>query len=466
MFKLITGLLFSSITYAQWSNDPNQNLLIADRPGEEAQPKIVATADGGAYISWFDNTNGGYDVYIQRIDANGTEQWPHNGVLVADRSFTSTQDYGLAIDSNGNALLAFRDDRNANEEITVNAISSTGELLWGTTGIKVNVTTGFLANPKVAGTSDGQVAVAWTQDSDVVVQKLDSNGVAQWGNGITLTATNSSLISSDLKASDQGNVIVSMVESASFQAPKLLWAQKLAAADGASLWGAEPLQVLDSGSLQFGNFPSFITDDSGGAIFSWYTSSPSLNCWVQHINSNGTPRFVQNGVATSTHASQIRTSPSAAYDPNSQTIYTFWPELSSNQAQSGIYGQKFDANGIRQWTDSGRSLVALDNNQRYFIQTQLINDQPMVTWINSRSFNNDIIEGAQVDTNGTLTWTPAITELNSSTAGDSRLASAISGQGFGMYVWSENNNIKAQNLNVDGTLGSDLIFANGFDSLN
>ena len=50
MLKLIAGLLFSSITFAQWSNDPNQNLLIADRPGEEAQPKIIATADGGAYI--------------------------------------------------------------------------------------------------------------------------------------------------------------------------------------------------------------------------------------------------------------------------------------------------------------------------------------------------------------------------------------------------------------------------------
>ena len=90
----------------------------------------------------------------------------------------------------------------------------------------------------------------------------------------------------------------------------------------------------------------------------------------------------------------------------------------------------------------------------------------MVTWINSRSFNNDIIEGAQVDTDGMTSWTPAITVLNSSTASDSRLASAISSQGFGMYVWSENNNIKAQNLNVDGTLGSDLIFANGFDSIN
>ena len=463
MLKLIAGLLFSSITLAQWSTDSNQNLLIADRSGEEAQPKIVATADGGAYISWFDNTNGGYDVYLQRIDANGIEQWPHNGILVADRSFSSTQDYGLAIDTNDNALLAFRDDRGGTEKITANAISSNGVLLWGTSGIQVNVSTGFLANPKVAGTSDGQAVVAWTQDNDVVVQKLDSSGVAQWGNGITLSATNSSLISSDLKASDQGNVIVSMVESASFQSPKHLWAQKLAAADGASLWGVEPIPVLDSGSLQFGNFPSFITDDAGGAIFSWYTSSPSLNCWIQHINAGGTQLFPQNGVATSTHTSQIRTSPSSVYDPINQTTYTFWPELSSNQAQSGIYGQKFDATGNRQWTDSGRSLVALDDNQRYFIQTQLINNQLMITWINSRSFNNDIIEGTQVDTDGITTWTPAMTELNSSTATDSRLTSASSTQGFGMYVWAEDENIKTQNLNSDGSLGNDLIFADGFD---
>ncbi len=69
-------------------------------------------------MSWFDNATGGYDVYLQRLDAAGVEQWPHNGVLVADRGYSSTMDYGLAVDTAGCALLAFNDDRTG-EAVTV-----------------------------------------------------------------------------------------------------------------------------------------------------------------------------------------------------------------------------------------------------------------------------------------------------------------------------------------------------------
>ncbi len=470
MYRLIAcllfpGLLFPIMTHAQWSNDSMNNLTIADRNNEQVQPKIIATDDGGAYISWYDNAAGGYDVYLQRIDAAGVEQWPHNGILIADRGYSSTQDYGLAIDSSGNALLVFRDDRGGTENISANKINPAGDLLWGTTGIQVNSSSGFLANPKITGTSDGQVVVAWTRDADVIVQKLDSAGTALWGNGVTLSAAGSSLITSDLQASDQGTAIVSMVESASFSAPKHLWAQKLASADGAPLWGINPLPVFDlvNGSLQFGNFPSFITDDIGGAIFSWYTASPSLNCRVQRVDSSGTEYFAHNGLETSTNPSQLRVSPASAFDTNSESIYTFWTELNNNQSQTGIYGQKFNASGTRQWSDNGQVLVPLSSSSRIFVQTAIINNQAMVAWINSFGFNNDIIEGTQVDSGGNFTWTPEVVEIGSNTNTDSRLNSTVSSDGFAMYVWSESTDIKAQNLNTDGTLGMDLIFINGFE---
>ncbi|MHC4588699.1 MAG: hypothetical protein ACYTAQ_05015, partial [Planctomycetota bacterium] len=91
---------------------------MSDRAGEQTQAKIHATSDGGAYISWFDNSSGGYDVYLQRLDAAGNEQWAHNGVLIADRTFSSTQDYDLDVDAADHALLAFRDTRLTGTQIT------------------------------------------------------------------------------------------------------------------------------------------------------------------------------------------------------------------------------------------------------------------------------------------------------------------------------------------------------------
>ena len=77
----------------QWTSDHAANTTIADRSGEQVQSKIRATPDGGCVIVWFDNSAGGYDVYAQRLDAQGNALWPHNGVLVRDRSVSSTQDY-------------------------------------------------------------------------------------------------------------------------------------------------------------------------------------------------------------------------------------------------------------------------------------------------------------------------------------------------------------------------------------
>ena len=79
-----------SLCHAQWSDDAALNTPLITAAGEQAQPKIARTADGGAYISWFDNRTGGYDVYLQRIDADGQPQWQADGILVADRSFSST----------------------------------------------------------------------------------------------------------------------------------------------------------------------------------------------------------------------------------------------------------------------------------------------------------------------------------------------------------------------------------------
>ena len=146
-------LAMTNPALAQWSSNAAVNLAVANRTGIQDQAKIRPTSDGGCYISWYDNSAGGYDVYIQRLDRNGNEQFAHNGVLVADRSFSSTQDYGLAVDANDNAIITYRDDRSTGVQIGVNKILPDGTLAWGTNGVLVTNTTSFVASPKVAVTS-------------------------------------------------------------------------------------------------------------------------------------------------------------------------------------------------------------------------------------------------------------------------------------------------------------------------
>jgi hypothetical protein len=90
----------------------------------------------------------------------------------------------------------------------------------------------FVAAPDVAGTSDGNAVVGWTQDIDVRLQKLDSDGAALWGSGVTLSHATDEFLFSDLEAADAGTAIVSFIHQPEFMAPKHLWAQKPAWADG------------------------------------------------------------------------------------------------------------------------------------------------------------------------------------------------------------------------------------------
>src|SRR5688572_25343785 len=103
------GLCGTSVI-AQWSHNPSVNLGISVGGSDQAQPKIVPTADGGCYVSWLDGIGTGWDTRLQRLDARGFKLWPDPGVLVADTAFSSTEDYGIDVDADGNAIIAYRDN--------------------------------------------------------------------------------------------------------------------------------------------------------------------------------------------------------------------------------------------------------------------------------------------------------------------------------------------------------------------
>jgi hypothetical protein len=89
-FLTIVFVTVSSTTFAQWSTNPAINLTVCDTTGEQALAKIGSTSDGGSYVSWFDNRNGSYAVYLQRLDPLGNKMWAPNGLLVSNNLQSSS----------------------------------------------------------------------------------------------------------------------------------------------------------------------------------------------------------------------------------------------------------------------------------------------------------------------------------------------------------------------------------------
>ncbi len=439
------------------------NLAVAKKQEDQVQPKIRPTSDGGCYISWFDNDpNGnppfGYDVFLQRLDENGVRQWRSKGLRVADLGMSSTQDYGLDIDRRGNALIAFLDDRHPPDTVVTAAkVSPDAVRLWGPDGLHPSTGSGFKGNPKIAATTDGFAVIAWINDNDIVLQRVNGAGAPQWGpGGITLTApAGSSYSLADLHGSDAGSVIVSWVSAAGFSSPKHLLTNKLDTT-GALLWGANHVAVFDGGSLQFGNFPPFVTDDAGGAVFGWYQVDP-LQSRAQHILADGSEAFPHNGALGSTDTSHDQVNPSVSYDPATASTYLFWDEiLEGPQTNEGISAQKFNTTGTAQWSSTGVVVQPFTSSAVINVTSAFTSTGALVVWSSEPAFAQDTIMGARLDQSGTLTCPPFA--VSSRVSLKSRLDLTFSSAtGDALAVWSDGRSdggdIYGQNINPDCSLG-------------
>jgi hypothetical protein len=464
----VIGLTLATSAWAQWSSDPSQNLDLSNIAGaDQVQPKLLPLPNNSWYVSWFNNNPNdpppnGYDVYYQMLSANGVEQFPHDGVQVAKLTLSSTEDYGLAIDGDGNALLAFLDDRRDpdNPQVTAAKMSSSGQPLWGASGIAMTWDPGTHAVPKITSTSDGNIVVAWTTDSAVILQKLDPNGRPLWigttafDYGITLQESGFNYTLADLHAADNGSVIVSWVRNHGFGSNAYLYANKISAS-GQLMWGSGHVHVYDGGSLQFGDFPYFTPDGSGGAVFSWYTNSPTLQVFAQHILTDGTEAFGHNGSVGSTNTFNVRVSPSASYNPATQETFLFWTEEDANQDQNGVSGQKFNSAGARQWSDTGLVIVPLGSDSQIFVENVQIGSGALVFWFDQPGFGSGTIQAIKLD--GTGATVCAQFPVSSASSDKSRLAAGIASSGLSALTWEDDrngeNDIYIQNVNPDCSLG-------------
>jgi hypothetical protein len=455
-------IAFTSSAAAQWSSNPMVNLALADNANgsDQVQPKLAPLKQSGWYVSWFDANPDtsppvGYDVFYQRLNSSGLQRFQQGGRIVADLSNSSTEDYGLDIDTSGDALIAFLDTREgSNQQVTAARLGAFGKAEWGRRGVQLTSDSSFHAAPKIAGTSDGYIVVGWTSDSNVVLQKLDKNGVAQWGSGIVFSQSGLDYSLADLHAADNGSVIVSWVSNSGFGSNSQLRANKVSSS-GALLWGTSNVDIFDVGSLQFGNFPYFVYDESGGAVFAWYTNSPALQCFAQHIRADGSEAFPHNGVAGSGNTRNVRVSPAAAYRIATDEVFMFWTEEDSNQVLNGVYGQKFNSTGTLQWGANGLPIVPLGADQQIFVSTVRAGNGALVFWVDSQGFGSSTIQATRLDDAG-ATVCPQF-PVSSLPSDKARLAAAIAPSGIAAVAFEDdrlgNNGIYIQNVNPDCSLG-------------
>ncbi|MBI1190445.1 MAG: hypothetical protein GC200_07185 [Tepidisphaera sp.] len=465
---------------AQWSADPGNNLAIGDLANDQVQAKIKPTSDGGCYITWFDNATGGYDVKIQRLDRQGFEQFPHNGILLADRSYSSTVDYDMVVDASDNAIVTFRDNRSGTSLVTVTKVTPSGDQPWGASGVQPPGTTNA-NNPHVAVLSDGSIASGYSVGSGFTLVRLDPTDGHVVAGPVAISESGRTVTLSDLQPGDNGSVIALWVRpfTTSFLSSKYLYTQKYDSSLTA-LWtppvgyAAVPVYApqpstpwptgsgtygTQGGSIQNGYFPTFVSDGAGGGVFGWYENAGPRNAYIQHILADGTAKFQANGLPNAvTDSTRIRISGTVAYDRATGEYYSASAESANpTQGNYSAFVQHFTAAGQRTFTDSGLTILPTGTgNQPSFVQVQAIAGGCVVTGIDSRSATTGVVFAAGVDSeSASVTWS----SLASSTIETkSRLTSCNSTSGDVFMAFSGgatgSQNMYAQNVSPTGVYGN------------
>ena len=463
---VICVVLCTTFLNAQFTTDPGENTQLSDLAGDQTLPKIATCSDGSMYISWFSNENGNYNMRLQYLDINGNPQWEDNGLLVSDENQMSwLTDYSLSTDPANHAIVTFQDIREGGNNNPVGyRVSPAGEMVWGETGILLSNNVNFEPDPVVCATGAGNIIFAWQSAGDVSeihLQKVSADGNLLWGDGIVLTESGIEYTSPYLEAADGDYAfLIWHKETGPFWAPNRgLYVQKLDT-DGSVMW-AEDVEIyapVASGAVVY---LDMCRDDEGGIAFTWYGNDVGthFNCWVQHMAADGSLSMAANGAVVSTNQAQNHMYPTVAFLPETDEMIVFFSEQDLNQNMRGLYAQKLDMQGNLQWTDNGKELIALSDNDYSLPQAGGFSDKAICIYgaYEFGSGTDEKVQAVMLNSAGEFVWEDEFIDM--CTVQSSKLHRDMSQLNSGQWVavWGDERNgnpdIYAQNIHPDGSLG-------------
>lgn len=153
-------------------------------------PQLLSDGAGGAIYGWYTATSGWFESFVQRLDANGAEIYPHNGLQVSLQPGAHKVYPSLALcAASGDVVVAYseRGFMMGQHALSTQRISPAGTRLWGPDGIRVTpVDDTYEWNPTALAFGEGAVLVCLQQPStqpwtlDLHAFRLDPAGASVW----------------------------------------------------------------------------------------------------------------------------------------------------------------------------------------------------------------------------------------------------------------------------------------------
>ena len=255
----------------------------------------------------------------------------------------------------------------------------------------------------------GGVIVAWWDDRDndvqydVVLQRIDANGVAQWTkNGVALNSPSSGFSDMDITADGSGGAIVSFIAGSG--ASLNIMAQRINASGQLQWNSGNPVTVCNAVNAQFNI--RVVSDGDGSSVVVWEderAGSSADDIYAQRLDGNGTPQWTANGNVVNA-AVNVQEFPEAVTDGNGGVIVT-WRDF-RNGSDFDLYAQHLDNTGNRVWAPiSGVVISTAVNNQNFPKICTDGSNGAIIAWQDFRNGTNTDIYAQRVNAVGAVQWT-------------------------------------------------------------
>ncbi len=441
------------VVRGEWSDDPGNPLNL----GSGIQPQIVSTSEGGAYVAWL--SEGNYHIYLQRLDVYGNPQLITGGMLVSDApnsSWIAVYHMNLVVDQQDNAIISSVDTRSGNWEVYIYKIDSQGNQLWGDSGLALSSSGGDNISPRLlVEPSDNSVVVSWSDNfTSLRFQRIGPDGQLLWGNnGIAVSSLNASLVSPQPVRCSDGNILFQAIrQTGSFPALTSQITQQKYTLAGNPVW-ASWILVGDPVGFPLGNWlQNVVPDNQGGAYSAWTElNGQNQTGMLQRIGVDGTESW-SSPSELSTQSDHFRISPEITTPDDALGVYAVWGESDANQNNRGIFAQRIDSSGSRQWGDTGQAIELLSTSVYMDINVDNMGNDLLTAYIENTNPGSADIFASRLAPDGSSAWRNDLVTVTNSGLGKADLFMS-KGPNCSFMVWSEAGEVKAHCLLEEGTLG-------------
>lgn len=238
--------------------------------GFQRNVRIVSDGLGGCIVAWSDLRGSAYDIYAQRVDSANFIQWVVNGVLVNGATNDQSLD-DMVADGLGGAILVWDDSRTgAGTDIYAQRVDGTGANQWASNGVPICGATDIQFDARLTADAAGGAVIVWSDGRDpgigIYADYIDAAGATQWAwNGKPIAAIGGGIIENAPSVASTGDgVVIAWADDRS--GDPHLFAQRLTYG-GVEMWTPAGVEVTDAPNGV--DEPVTLSDGFGGAVLVW-----------------------------------------------------------------------------------------------------------------------------------------------------------------------------------------------------